>query len=187
MARFPVVHPQSATGETREVLEAVQQSLGATPNFIRVFANSPAALKGFVGLHSALGGSTLSVQTRERIALALAEDNGCQYCVSAHSAIARKHGLSDAEIISARHGGSADVKAEAAVRFALAVMENRGEVTNAELAAVRAAGYSDGEIIEIIADVALNFFTNALGKASQVEIDFPVVELLPKHKAACCG
>lgn len=93
MARFPVVDPSSATGETREVLQTVQQSLGATPNFIRVFANSPAALKGFVGLYGAMGGASLGVQTRERIALALAEGNGCQYCVSAHTAIARKHGF----------------------------------------------------------------------------------------------
>lgn len=187
MARFPVVDPKSATGETRELLETVQQVLGATPHFIRVFANSPAALKGFVGLYGAMGGASISPATRERIALAIAEDNACQYCASAHTAIARQHGLSDAEITSARLGGSSDVKAEAAVRFAKSVMENHGDVTNAEVRAVREAGYSDGEIIEIITDVALNFLTNALGKASQVEIDFPVVELLSRRKSSCCA
>lgn len=180
MARFPIVDPKTATGETREVLQAVEKTLGPPPNFIRVFANSPAALKGFVGLYGGLAGATLSVQTRERIALAMAESNGCQYCASAHTAIARKHGLSREEIDAARRGQSADTKAAAAVRFAKAVMENHGDVTNAELQEVRDAGYTDGEIIEIITDVALNFLTNALGKAGQIDIDFPVVELLGK-------
>jgi len=184
MARFTVIDPKTATGETHQVLESVQKALGATPNFIRVFANSVAALKGFVGLHSALGSSTVSPQTRERIALAIAEDNGCQYCASAHTAIARKHGLSNEEIAEARQGRSTDLKAQAAVRFAKAILEQRGDVTNLEFAEVRAAGYTDAEIIEIITDVALNFLTNALGKAGQVEIDFPVVELLPRPKAA---
>lgn len=180
MARLNIVDPQSAPAETRQVLDAVQKSLGATPNFIRVFANSPAALKGFLGLYGELGNAAIPIQTRERIALAIAEDNACQYCASAHTAIARKHGLSKEEIDAARHGRSADAKAEAAVTFAKSVMENRGEVTNAELAAVRAAGYGDAEIVEIITDVALNFLTNALGKAGQIDIDFPKVDLLAR-------
>jgi uncharacterized peroxidase-related enzyme len=178
MARVSVIDPKTATGEAATLLDAVQARLGATPNFIRVLANSPKALEGFLGLYGAAGGFALDKATQERIALAVAEGNGCQYCVSAHTAIGRHAGLSNDEMQLNRRGTSGDAKAAAAVAFAKALNDNLGEVTNAELDAARSAGLSDGEIVEIIAVVALNIFTNVLGKATRVEIDFPKVDLL---------
>lgn len=177
MSRIPAIDPATATGEAKELLTAVQSTLGTTPNFIRVLANSAPALKGFLGLYGGVGEGVLDVQTRERIALVVAEENACQYCVSAHTAIGRKVGLDSAEIAAARAGSSADAKAAAAVAFAKALVEHKGDVTAAEVEAVRRAGYSDGEIVEIIVNVGLNALTNILGKATQVEIDFPRVEL----------
>lgn len=177
MARIAVIDPKHATGETRQLLDAVQGALGGVPNFIRVLANSPAALGAFLGLHGIAGAGALEPRTRERIALAVAEQNACQYCVSAHTAIGRKAGLDNAEMLANRAGRSADAKAEAALAFARALVENTGQVSRAEFDAVRAAGHSDAEIVEIITHVALNIFTNILGKATQVEIDFPRVEL----------
>jgi uncharacterized peroxidase-related enzyme len=177
MARVSVIDPQTATGEARQLLNAVQSGLGMVPNFIRVLANSPAALGAFLGLHGIAGAGQLDPKTRERIALSVAEQNACQYCVSAHTAIGRKVGLDNQEILANRMGRSADAKAEAALKFARALVEHTGQVSKAEFDAVRAAGHSDGEIIEIITHVALNLFTNLLGKATQVEIDFPKVEL----------
>jgi uncharacterized peroxidase-related enzyme len=177
MSRLQVIDPDSARGEAKALLDAVQAQLGVTPNFIRVLANSAPALKAFLGLHGGVGEGALDVMTRERIALAVAEQNACQYCVSAHAAIGRKVGLDAAEIEAARAGTSSDARAAAAVAFARALAEHNGQVTGAEVAAVRAAGYSDGEIVEIIVNVGLNVLTNILGKASQVEIDFPRVEL----------
>lgn len=177
MSRLQVINPASASGEAKALLDAVQAQLGVTPNFIRVLANSAPALKAFLGLHGGVGEGALDAKTRERIALAVAEQNACQYCVSAHAAIGRKVGLDAAEIEAARAGTSADARAAVAVAFARALAEHNGQVTAAEIAAVRAAGYSDGEIVEIIVNVGLNVLTNILGKATQVEIDFPKVEL----------
>jgi uncharacterized peroxidase-related enzyme len=181
MARVAVIDPQTAAGETRELLDAVQSSLGMVPNFIRLLANSPAALKAFLGMHGIAGAGLLDLKTRERIALAVAEQNACQYCVSAHTAIGRKVGLDNQEMLANRVGHSSDAKAEAALTFARALVEHAGQLSKAEFDAVRAAGHSDGEIIEIITHVAMNIFTNLLGKATQVEIDFPKIDL---NKAA---
>ncbi len=181
MARIAVIDPKSATGEAKKLLDAVQASLGAVPNFIRVLANSPAALNAFLGIHGIAGAGSLDPKTRERIALAVAEQNACQYCVSAHTAIGRKAGLDSQEMLANRMGRSSDAKAEAALAFARALVEHAGQVSKAEFDAVRAAGHSDGEIVEIITHVAMNIFTNLLGKATQIEIDFPEIQL---NKAA---
>ena len=181
MARVAVIDPQTATGEAKSLLDAVQLALGMVPNFIRVLANSPAALNAFLGLHGIAGAGALDPKTRERIALAVAEQNACQYCVSAHTAIGRKVGLDNQEMLANRMGRSSDAKAEAALTFARALVEQTGQVNKAEFEAVRAAGHSDGEVVEIITHVALNIFTNLLGKATQVEIDFPKIDL---NKAA---
>lgn len=177
MSRINVVERDQADTEQGALLDAIQAQIGMVPNFLKVFANSPAALKAFLGLHEIAGNGALDGQTRERIALALAEKNACEYCVSAHTAIGRKAGLSNEEIKINRAGGSQDAKADAAVKFARSLADNNGAVTNTELLAVRNAGYSDAEIVEIITHVGLNILTNILGKASKVEIDFPKVEL----------
>jgi uncharacterized peroxidase-related enzyme len=177
MSRVEVINPATATGEAANLLSAVQQKLGLVPNFIRVLANSPAALEAFLGLHGIAGAGALDSKTRERIALAVAEENSCQYCVSAHTAIGRKAGLDAHEILANREGRSEDVKADASLAFARALLEDLGNVTEADFEAVRAAGHSDAEIIEIITHVALNIFTNVLAKATKVEIDFPEVQL----------
>jgi uncharacterized peroxidase-related enzyme len=184
MARVPVIDPKTATGEAATLLAAVQAQLGATPNFIRVLANSPKALAGFLGLYGAAAGFAVDKATQERIALAVAEGNGCQYCVSAHTAIGRHAGLGNDEMALNRRGGSADPKAAAAVAFAKALNEHLGEVTGAEFDAARAAGLGDAELVEIIAVVALNIFTNLIGKATRVEIDFPKVALLTPQPEA---
>lgn len=177
MARVAVIDPQTATGEARDLLDAVQSALGMVPNFIRILANSPAALQAFLGLHGIAGAGALDALTRERIALAVAEQNACQYCVSAHTAIGRKAGLDTEEMLANRKGQSGDLKAGAALAFARALVEHSGQVSLTEFDAVRAAGHSDAEIIEIITHVAMNIFTNLLGKATQVEIDFPTIAL----------
>jgi uncharacterized peroxidase-related enzyme len=178
MSRLSIVNPQTATGPAKTLLDAVQSQLGVTPNFIRVLANSPKALEGFLGLYGALGGISLDKAMQERIALAVAETNACEYCVSAHTAIGRGAGLSNEEMIKNRQGSSNDAKAAAIVAFAKTLNDNVGDVTPAEFAAARAAGLSDAEIVEIITVVALNVFTNLVGKSTQVEIDFPKMSLL---------
>lgn len=177
MSRITVVTNDTASSEQKALFDAIQAQFGIVPNFLKVFANSPAALRAFLGLHGIAGEGSLDPQTRERIALALAQQNSCEYCLSAHSAIGRKVGLTGAEMNANRAGTSQDAKAAAAVAFARALVDNMGDVTTAELLAVRNAGYSDPEIVEIITHVGMNILTNILGRASRVEIDFPKVEL----------
>lgn len=177
MARINVVTHESANADQKALFDAIQSQLGIVPNFLKVFANSPDALKAFLGLHGIANAGSLDPLTRERIALALAQQNECQYCLSAHTAIARNAGLNGAEMEANRAGTSHDAKAAAAVKFARALVDHTGAVTSAELSDVRAAGYSDADIVEIITHVGMNMLTNLLGKASHVEIDFPKVEL----------
>lgn len=177
MSRINVVTLESASAEQRALLDAIQAKLGMVPNFLKVFANSPVALKAFLGLYEVAGAGSLDPQTRERIALALAQQNSCEYCLSAHTAIGRGVGLDSGEIEANRAGSSQDAKAAVAVKFARSLVEHKGEVTTAEIGEVRAAGYSDADIVEIITHVGMNLMTNILGKASRIEIDFPKVDL----------
>ncbi|MCL6417622.1 peroxidase-related enzyme [Aestuariirhabdus sp. Z084] len=177
MSRINLVEDTNATTEQAELLSAIRSQLGMVPNFLRVFANSPAALRAFLGLHGIAGEGRLEPQTRERIALALAQQNSCEYCLSAHTALGRKAGLSPQEIEANRSGSSQDDKAAAAVAFARSLVEHKGEVTTAEILAVRNAGFDEAEIVEIITHAGMNLLTNILGKASRLEIDFPRVAL----------
>jgi len=161
---------------SQPLLEAVVKQLGSAPNLFRLIATSPHALEGYLGLSGALGKGALPAATRERIALAVAEINGCDYCLSAHTYLGRNLArLDDAEIAANRASASYEPKADAAVRFAARVAVSRGQVSDAEFAAVRLAGYTDAQIIEIIQHVALNTWTNLFNNVFQTEIDFPVV------------
>jgi uncharacterized peroxidase-related enzyme len=177
MSRITTIEQSNANAEQKALLDAIQGQLGMVPNFLKVFANSPAALRAFLGLHGIANEGVLNAQTRERIALALAQQNGCEYCLSAHTAIGRKAGLSGSEIDANRAGTSEDARAAVAVKLARSLAEHNGEIATAELVEARAAGYSDAEIVEIITHVGMNVMTNILGKASRVEIDFPRVTL----------
>jgi uncharacterized peroxidase-related enzyme len=183
MSRIPTPATiDSAPAASRALLEAVKKQLGQVPNLFRLVANSPAALEGYLGMHGALGKGTLPAPTRERIALAVAEINGCSYCLSAHTYLARNLArLDDAEIAANRAGGSRDGQADAAVRFAAAVARERGHIRPEDLAAVRLAGYDDAQIIEIVQHVALNTWTNYVNEVAQTDVDFPVA---PARRAA---
>ncbi len=180
MSRIPTPASIDAAPEaSRPLLEAVKKKIGMVPNLFRVVANSPAALEGYLGLSAALDKGVLAAATRERIALAVAELNGCAYCLSAHSYIGRNVArLDEAEIAANRAGHSNDAKADAAVRFAARLVTARGHVDDADLAALRAAGYGDGEIIEIVQHVALNTWTNYVNEVAKTVIDFPAVTAL---------
>jgi uncharacterized peroxidase-related enzyme len=180
MSRIPTpASIDTAPAAAKPLLEAVNKQLGFVPNLFRVVANSPAALEGYLGMSGALAKGKLPAQTRERIALAVAQINGCNYCLSAHSELGKSFAkLSEAEIAANRHGGSLDPRAEAAVRFAAKVARERGHVSDADVQAVRMAGYDDAQIVEIVQHVALNTWTNYLNEVAKTEIDFPVVQAL---------
>jgi uncharacterized peroxidase-related enzyme len=169
------VEPATATGEAKELLDGVQATLGMTPNMTRTMAGNPAVLRGWIELNGALG-KTLTRVLNEQIAIAVAENNGCGYCLSAHAAIGGMGGVSSAELASSREGTSSDPKIAAALKFAQAVNAKRGDVSDEDIAGARAAGYDDGDIAAIVAHVALNVFTNYINLVAQTAIDFPEVE-----------
>lgn len=169
---------EAAPEAARPLLAAVEKQLGSVPNLFRVVANSPAALEGYLGLSAALGKGALDARTRERIALAVAQVNGCGYCLAAHSYLGRNLAkLDEAEILANRNGRSNDDRADAAVRFAVAIVTERGHVGADAVETARAAGYSDGELVEIVAHVALNTLTNYVNEVAGTVIDFPAVDL----------
>ena len=178
MPRLDSVDPTVASGRAKELLEGVQSKLGMTPNLMRTMANSAAVLEGYLGLSAALASGHLSAQLREQIALAVGEANGCDYCLAAHTAIARTVGLSTDDILDSRRASPPDPHVAAALRFSRTLIDNRGRVEDADLNRLRAVGYGDVEIAEIVANVALNIFTNYFNHVAQTDIDFPRAEAI---------
>ena len=177
---MPRVHPvdsDRSTGKLKELLDDVQSKFGMTPKMTTTMAQSPAVLEGYLNFHKALGQGELDAGLREQIALLSAEINRCGYCASAHTAIGKLVGLSDDAILKARLGRSNDARTNAALNFVRIVIVNRGEVSDQDVGALRHAGFSDGEIGEIVANVAINIFTNYFNTIVQTEIDFPEVEI----------
>lgn len=175
MSRIAIPARETAPAAAQPLLDAVEKQLGVVPNLYRLIALSPPVLQGVLGLGGALA-KTLNVKTRERIALAIAQINGCDYCLSAHTYLGLNLAKIDAdEIALNRRGASSDPMANAAVAFAAEVTRSRGQVSGADIAAVRAAGFTDAQIVEIVGVVVENVFTNFLNNVAGTEIDFPVV------------
>ncbi|WP_293015722.1 carboxymuconolactone decarboxylase family protein [Mycobacterium sp. SMC-16] len=173
---MPLVTDEMATPDQAIGLSAVKRSMGSVPNLIRAMANSPALLGGYLGLAGSLDAGTLPRSTRERLAIAIAQSNSCSYCLSAHSYVGREAaGLNAEQVTAARRADADDAKTAAILRFAVSVNEQRGQIDEGELAAVRKADVSNAEIAEVIGHVALNVLTNYFNNVAHTEIDFPPV------------
>lgn len=178
MPRIQPVQTHQA-GRAQPLLDQVKSSLGLVPNMMKTMAWSSTALSAYLELNRALSG-TLDAKLREQIALAVAGVNDCTYCASAHTALGAHAGVSKAELASSLRGRSSDPKTAAALRFVRAVLEARGQIDDADLADVYTAGFDDGEIVEIVAHIALNVFTNYFNLVAGTVIDFPRVEARPR-------
>ena len=176
MSRVPLVQ-SAAPGPSQALLSDIQQALGVTPAMFRAVANSPAALRSLWGSFAALGGGRLPAKLTEQVAVAIADRNACEYCLAAHTALGRKAGATTQELAEAQSGRSADPRTAAGLAFALKVVENRAQVGDADVAALRSAGFDDETIVELLAHVALNLFTNYVNIALDVPVDFPAVKL----------
>ncbi|HEY8084084.1 MAG TPA: carboxymuconolactone decarboxylase family protein [Methylophilaceae bacterium] len=176
MNRIAIPTAEHTPAATLPLLAAVQKQLGVVPNLMKLVGNSPAALEGYLSLNGALAKGSIGVKTSERIALAISEINACGYCLSAHTYLGKNLAkLDDAEIEANRNGKSSDAKADAAVHFAARVATARGHVSDDEVKAVKAAGFSDAEVVEIVLHVALTTLTNYVNEVALTEIDFPQV------------
>ncbi|MDO9371615.1 MAG: carboxymuconolactone decarboxylase family protein [Gammaproteobacteria bacterium] len=180
MTRLKAVDPITATGKAKELLGVVNAALGITPNMMRTMANSPAVLEAYLNFSGALAKGKLDAKLRELIAITVAQTNSCEYCLSAHTLLGKHAGLNDIEMAIAGRAGSDNPKVEAALAFAQQLVIRRAELTEAEVAQVRKVGFDDGEISEIVANVALNIFTNYFNHVAQTEVDFP--RIAPLHR-----
>ncbi len=190
MSRLTLIAPEQANPQQAELFTAVKAKMGRVPNMLSILGNSPAALRGYLELSGALGsGEGLNAQQREIVALAVSEANGCEYCLAAHSTIGKMVGLKADAIEAARRGGGVNEADGAVARFAVAVLDAKGRVSDDEIAAFRAAGFGDEAIAEVVAHVALNVFTNYFNNLVESEIDFPAAAPLPavEQEAAACS
>ena len=174
MQRIKAINPKTATGKTKALLARIQKTHGEISNMMHTMANSPVVLEGFLKFSDAIAGGTLSTRLREQIALAVAEVNDSQYCISLHTAGAKSLGLSEDDLTACRRFASTDPMEEVALQFTFRLVMNRGETSALDLERVRRAGFSDAEIVEIIANVALNIFANYFNKVAGVAVDSPV-------------
>ena len=177
MSRVQLIDSSNTTANRQALLEQVHKAFGATPNMFKAVANSPAALKSMWGSFGALGSGVLGAKLGEQIAVAIADRNRCEYCLAAHTVLGKGAGATAEEMSAAQAGQSADPKTAAALTFALKVVSNRAQVNNEDVAQLRSAGFDDEHIVEILAHVALNIFTNYVNVAFDVPVDFPKVAL----------
>lgn len=181
MTRLPLIDAADTTPERAAILGQIQGAFGATPNMFRAVANSPAALAAMWGAFGALGKGKLGARLGEQLAVAVAQENRCEYCLAAHTALGKGAGLNEQTLADAQLGKSDDPKTRAALAFALKLVKERGKVHDDDLRSLRSVGFDDGQIVEILANVALNLFTNYVNIAFDVAVDFPAV---PFSKAA---
>ncbi len=177
MTRLKAQNPDTASGKTKELFDSIHSKFGVVPNMMRTMGNSPAFLEGYLNLSGSLSGGTLGVKAAALIALAVAESNACNYCLSAHTYLGANLAKLDTDVMeAARLGKSKDTKTEAILTFAQTLVRKRGHVDDIDVSAVKAAGVTEGEVGEIIGHVSLNTLTNYFNNTANTEIDFPLVE-----------
>lgn len=174
--RIETLNPEATTGKSKELFNAVQSKLGFIPNLIKVFGNSPATLQTYLSLGELTASGNFNNKFREQLALAIAEENQCNYCLSAHTAIGKMNGLTDEQTELSRQAIAADTKTQAGLQFAQAVTKNRGQVSTKAIQAVKEAGFNDEDILEIVLNVVSNTLTNYVNHIAETEVDFPSVE-----------
>jgi uncharacterized peroxidase-related enzyme len=175
MSRIPLLTTEQAPAASQPLLQGIHQAFGATPNMFKAVAHSPAALQSMWGAFGALGSGTLPPKLTEQIAVAVADRNACAYCLAAHTALGRKAGATTDEMRAAQQGESTDARTQAVLRFALTLVDTRGQASDQDVEALKQAGLNDGQIVEVLAHVALNLFTNYVNVAFDVPVDFPLV------------
>lgn len=177
MTHVNLIDPATSSAAVKPTLDRIKGAFSGVPNMFKAVANSPAALDSMWSAFGALARGKLGARLGEEIAVAVANANRCEYCLAAHTALGRKAGATADEIAAAQVGQSSDPRTLAALTFALKIVRDRAAVTEADVAALKAAGFDDEGVVEIIAHVALNLFTNYVNVALNVPLDFPAVPL----------
>jgi uncharacterized peroxidase-related enzyme len=178
MSRIPTITADSASAEQQQIITTVKHAMGMVPNLVATLAQSPVAAHAYLAFSGALAKGALSRKLQEQISLAVGEANACDYCLAAHSLLGAKAGLNRDEVLAARTAKSHDPKTEAALEFARKIVTERGHVSDEDVEGLRAHGYTDGDIAEIVANTALNIFTNYFNHVAETVVDFPAAPKL---------
>lgn len=184
MARIEVLNPDSANDVQAEIFAKTKAKFGTYPTVMAALTNSPATMNSYLTLFQNLTEGRFSQQLARKIGLAIGEENGCEYCISLLAAVARMQKLTDNDIELARHGKSSDPKEQALLDFILLVVRHKGDLTDAEVQAVKDAGWTDEDVTEAFGHLILNFLTNYFWKVARTDIDFPVLRLYDQSKIA---
>ncbi|WP_182341843.1 MULTISPECIES: carboxymuconolactone decarboxylase family protein [Comamonas] len=171
------VSTDNTPAASQAVMAQIHSAFGATPNMFKAVANSPAALHSMWAAFGALGKGSIGAKLGEQLAVAIANYNRCEYCLAAHTVLGQKAGASLADMSAAQVGHSGDAKTAVALAFALKVVAQRAQISDADIASLHQVGFGDEQVVEIIAHVALNLFTNYINVALDVPVDFPKVAL----------
>lgn len=177
MPRIAPIDPSHAPADVQATLTAVKAKIGMVPNLFKTFAHAPAVLNSYLAMSDQLGSGVLTARQREIVALAVAQANGCHYCLSAHTMMGKGAGLSAEAILDARRGAATEPSDAAVAALALAILKTRGKIEDGQLAAARAAGLDEAGIVEVVGAVAFNVLTNYMNNLAHTEIDFPKVEV----------
>lgn len=175
MSRVPLIGPSDADHRVASILTKVDGAFGTVPNMFRAVANSPAALQSMWGAFGAFSTGALGAALTEQIAVAVADRNSCRYCLAAHTVLGTNAGVAESDMVAAQQARSDDPRTQALLRFAVELVENRGQVDEQSIRSLRKQGWSDEQIVETIAQVALNLFTNYINIALDIPVDFPEV------------
>ena len=175
MSRVPLIDPNQADARIKPTLDKIGGAFGTVPNMFRAVANSPAALQAMWGAFGAFSTGSLGAALTEQIAVAVADRNSCRYCLAAHTALGKGAGLEEQALAEAQQARSEDPRTQALLEFAVSLVEHRGQVNAQRVEDLRAQGWSDEQIVETIAQVALNLFTNYINISLEVPVDFPEV------------
>jgi len=174
MVRLEALVPDSATGKTKELFNTIAGKFGGVSNMMRGMGNSPAFLEGFLNFFGSLSKGKLGAKTGTLLSLTIAEANACHYCLAAHTYIGATFNKLDIDTIKlARRGASQDPRTDAILKFALALVNKGGRVSDQDVASIRAVGVTDEEITEIVGHVGLNILTNYFNNTAGTEIDIP--------------
>ncbi len=189
MTRIAPIVRGKADEATEGLLDQVESTMGKVPNVIATMAHSPAVTQAYLAYNQALSGGSLDAKLREQLALAIAQTNDCNYCVSAHCALGSMAGLSSGEIDKARRADADDEAARALLIFARKLVKSSGKVASEDIAQMRNLGIEEGQIVEVVGHVAVNILTNYLNHVAGTEVDFPEAPDLEasEKEAAACG
>jgi uncharacterized peroxidase-related enzyme len=175
IARITPVDPAQAQGQTQALFDAVKAKMAKVPNMMKTMAHSPTLLEGYLALSGALSKEVLPEVVRQQIALSVSQENGCEYCLSAHTLLGWHAGVTHEQVLLARQGEAKDAKQQAVLTLAQNIVENRGDISDEQFGAAREAGVSNAELAEVVGHIALTTLTNFFNQLARADVDFPRV------------